>query len=572
MLLKWRESPARQPCLCFRLAIDRSRSGEILKILGATILGLSLMMNAHADSGRSSGRTGDDKSRLETGISRFTFDGWAGPELRVWTYVPSSVSADAPILFVMHGVERDAKRYIEDWARTAERYGVILIAPEFDERRFPGPEAYNQGGVIDPRTGKKRNPETWAFSVIEPLFDEVKHRTNSRTKTYSLYGHSAGAQFVHRFVMLAHPVRLDHAVAANAGWYTLFDPDRPFPQGMRLNKQDYVLDRTGFAERLTILLGTEDIESDDRNLRDDAWARGQGQNRFERGQAFFLHAKQVAGSRSPAFNWRLKYAPGVAHENRKMALFAASILFRQKRRETQPEFLLELIWEDPPGRCDPADRPSPQLMGLSNVACGTLQGVRVDAWAARSGSMQQDESVVLLDQPIGISEEGELPQRLVSSLKVALIDAEGKDPRESARLERKVEDVAGRGANLIVLINSPTDGRIRKTDRYTLFHMPRQKLSRKDRDAGCAVCDRSVLISFLPDPKIRTVRIQVYPSRVPGLPIMAADTSADSSQWRTYVEAVRRIVGRTKDKVRFDAGQDELGDHLAFEIDWPRRD
>ncbi len=566
-----RESLSRQAGLCFRLAIDRSWSGGFHKLLGATILGLSLMMTAHADSGRSSGRTGDDKSRLETGISRFMFDGWAGPELRVWTYVPSSVSADAPILFVMHGVERDAKRYIEDWARTAERYGVILIAPEFDDRRFPGPEAYNQGGVIDPRTGRKRNPETWTFSVIEPLFDEVKHRTNSRTQTYSLYGHSAGAQFVHRFVMLAHPVRLDHAVAANAGWYTLFDSDRPFPQGMRLNKRDYVLDRSGFSERLTILLGTEDIESDDRNLRDDAWAREQGQNRFERGQAFFLHAKQAAGSKSPAFNWRLRYAPGVGHENRKMALYAASVLFRQERRETLPEFLLELRRDEDPGPCEAADRPSRQFMGLPNVACGALSGARIEAWAARPGSMQQDGAAVLLDQPIGIRDEGRPSQRLASSLKVALIDAEGKDPRESARLERKVEDVAGRGANLILLINSPTDGRIRKTDRYTLFHLPRQKPGRRDRDAGCAACDRPVLISFVPDPKRRTVRIQVYPSRATGLPGAAA-ASPDPSQWRAYVEAVRRIAGRTKDKVRFDAGQDELGDHLSFEIDWPRRD
>ena len=567
-----RECLARQACLCFQLAIDRSWSGGVYKFLGATILGLSLMMNAHADSPRSSGRSGDDKSRLETGISRFMFDGWEGPELRVWTYVPSSVSADAPILFVMHGVERDAKRYIEDWARTAERYGVILIAPEFDERRFPGPEAYNQGGVIDPSTGRKRKRETWTFSVIEPLFDDVKRRTGSRAPTYSLYGHSAGAQFVHRFVMLAHPVRLDHAVAANAGWYTLFDLDRGFPQGMRLNKQDSVLDKSGFAERLTILLGTEDIESDDRNLRDDAWARKQGQNRFERGQAFFSHAKQVAGSKAPAFNWRLKYAPGVAHENRKMALYAAGILFRHKRGETQPEFLLELRRDDAPGSCDPADLSARRLMRLSNVACGLLAGVRIDAWAAWSGSMQQNGSGVMLDQPIANRDEGDLQPRLVGSLKVALIDAEGKDPKESARLERKVEDVAGRGAQLILLLNSPTDGRIRKSDRYTLFHLPRQRQSRRDRDAGCAVCDRPVLISFVPDAKKQTVRVQVYPSWAAGLPIAAADASADPSPWRTYVEAVRRIIARTKDKVRFDAGQDELGDHLAFEIEWPRRD
>jgi len=523
------------------------------------------MMNAQADSGGSSGRSGEDKARLETGISRFMFDGWAGPELRVWTYVPSSVSADAPILFVMHGVERDAKRYIEDWARTAERFGVILIAPEFDERRFPGPESYNQGGVIDPRTGKTRDPNSWTFSVIEPLFDEVKRRAGSRAGTYSIYGHSAGAQFVHRFVMLAHPVHLDHAVAANAGWYTWFDPDRPFPQGMRLKKHNYVLDRSGFAERLTILLGTEDIESDDRNLRDDAWARGQGQNRLERGRAFFEHAREIAGSRAPLFRWRLQYAPGVAHENRKMAVYAADILFRQTDFEPSPEVLLVLSRGERTDWCEDAARPAQKLVGLSKKACGGVADARLDAWAVRAGTWQQSETVALLDQPIGINDEGELPQRLANSLKVALIDAEGKDPRESSRLERNVEGVVERGADLVLLINSPTGGRVRKADQYTLVHLPRQKTSRQDRDTDLKRSAPTTLIALAPDTSRRVIGIRVYPSWTPG-------KGSDPARWAPFVESVRRTVTHTREKVRFEAGQDELGDYLAFEVDWPRRE
>jgi hypothetical protein len=535
----------------------------ILKQFGAALLGLSLIMNAHADGGRSSGQSADDKSLFETGISRFVFEGWAGPKLRVWTYVPSSAPADARILFVLHGVERDAKRYMEDWVRIAERHGVILVAPEFDERRFPGPEYYNQGGVIDPRSGRTRDTKTWTFSVIEPLFDEVRRRTGSKASAYSMYGHSAGAQFVHRFVMLAHPVRLDHAVAANAGWYTWFDPDRPFPKGMDLGRR-FGPDRAAFAERLTILLGTEDIETDDRNLRDDAWTRKQGANRFERGRAFFAHAEATANSSLSAFGWQLKYAPGVAHENRKMALYAASVLFQAKDHEARTQFFLELNPAEEGRGCEPVDGGWPWRLGLTKAACGNLADVAIGVWADQDGAMEEAGSAILIDQPIGRKDTAEPPQRLPRSVRIALIDAAGKDPRESSRLEKKVEDVVDQGAHLVILLNSPTDGRIRKADRYTLFHVPRQKQSRRDRESGCRSCGRELLMAFAPEAAGRTVRVRFYPAN-------GAGKNADTSQSDVFAGTVRRIVSRTKDKVRFEAGRDAHGDYLSFEIDWPRQ-
>lgn len=561
----WLESRACRHRWRFCLACSGRSAGRVLKRIGAAILGLSLMINAHADSGPAPERSGDDTSRLETGISRFVFDGWAGPELRVWTYVPSSVSVDAPILFVMHGVERDAKRYIEDWARTAERFGVILIAPEFDERRFPGPESYNQGGVIDPRTGTKRDPESWTFSVIEPLFDEVRRMAGSRVGTYSMYGHSAGAQFVHRFVMLAHPAHLDHAVAANAGWYTWFDPDRAFPQGMKLHKRDLALDRSGLGERLTVLLGTEDTESDDRNLRDDAWTREQGQNRLERGRAFFAHAQDTAASSAPSFRWRLRYAPGVAHDNRKIAVHAASILFGQDAPDVQPDVLLAVSDDEQAGTCEMAERSDQTLFGLSKTICGAVAGFRLDAWASRSGSLEQSETVVILDQPIGRDDEPDNPQRLARSLTIALIDAQGKDPRESSKLERRVSGVVERGADLVLLVNSPTDGRVRKAEHHALFHLPRQRSRRRDHDADATRANPATLLALLPDTAKQTIEVRVYTSWVAGARLHPAD-------WAPFVESVRRVVSRTRDKVPFEAGRDEQGDYLAFEIDWPRRD
>lgn len=43
---------------------------------------------------------------------RFMFDRWAGPALPVWYLRPAGTPPDAPVVFVMHGVKRDADRYL----------------------------------------------------------------------------------------------------------------------------------------------------------------------------------------------------------------------------------------------------------------------------------------------------------------------------------------------------------------------------------------------------------------------------------------------------------------------------
>jgi hypothetical protein len=56
-----------------------------------------------------------------------------------------------------------------------------------------------------------------------------------RVEGYYLYGHSAGAQFVHRHLAFicagGNPLRVIRAVAANAGFYTEPTFEVPFPFG-----------------------------------------------------------------------------------------------------------------------------------------------------------------------------------------------------------------------------------------------------------------------------------------------------------------------------------------------------
>jgi poly(3-hydroxybutyrate) depolymerase len=166
--------------------------------------------------------------------SRFVFTVWAGPELPVWYQLPDQVTPDTPVVFVMHGVNRDADRYRDEWADLARMHEFIVIVPEFGKADFPGSLGYNTGYFTN-SDGTPRPRAQWAFAAIEPLFDEVRQRFGTRAAGYTLYGHSAGAQFVHRYVLFMPDARIDQAIAANAGWYTMPDPAIAFPYGLEVS-------------------------------------------------------------------------------------------------------------------------------------------------------------------------------------------------------------------------------------------------------------------------------------------------------------------------------------------------
>lgn len=256
---------------------------------------------------------------------RFLFDGWAGPALRVWYQAPDEVTATTPVVFVMHGVKRDADRYFAEWAPLAARHGFILVVPEFTHADFPGALGYNTG-YFENRDGTTRPRELWSFAAIEPLFDAVKARTGTRVPAYALYGHSAGGQFVHRYVLFTPGARLSRAVAANAGWYTMPDLTVAYPYGLAGSPVESSALKLALEKPLTILLGTADTNVNDPNLRKTPEANAQGPHRHARGERFYGAGKAAAGQLCAAFGWRLEKVPGVGHENGRMAIAAASLL------------------------------------------------------------------------------------------------------------------------------------------------------------------------------------------------------------------------------------------------------
>ena len=130
---------------------------------------------------------------------------------QVFAYLPRAVETNAPVnvVFVMHGVNRDAEQEfrrsvpagIEPRAALPEQHNVLLLVPEFSHALFPGRNAYNFGDVVEDEDPARRRPrERWAFSSIDGIFTALRTALHLNAQGFHLFGHSAGAQFVHRFV------------------------------------------------------------------------------------------------------------------------------------------------------------------------------------------------------------------------------------------------------------------------------------------------------------------------------------------------------------------------------------
>jgi pimeloyl-ACP methyl ester carboxylesterase len=165
------------------------------------------------------------------------------------------------------------------------------------------------------------------FELIEHLFDEVAVRSGNANSVYYLYGHSAGAQFVHRMLLLKPDARIKRAVAANAGFYTLPRFAEEYPYGLVQSGLAANAVQGAFGKDLTILLGEADTLENQHNLNRSPGAMLQGKHRFARGMNFYKVAQEESGKSGVALTWKLKTVPGSGHSNIKMAAAAAQALF-----------------------------------------------------------------------------------------------------------------------------------------------------------------------------------------------------------------------------------------------------
>jgi len=243
----------------------------------------------------------------------------------VWYHCPEGELSDLPVVFVLHGASRNANDYRDAWTPHADAHRFLLLALEFSNVNYPDDRTFNLGNVF--AKDDTRNDEAdWSFGVVEGVFDYVRQEGGLKAESYGFYGHSAGSQFVHRFLYFMHQNRAHIFLAANAGWYTMPTFEQVYPYGLAGSELAVEDLKRALSHRVVVLLGTDDVNENHPKLRRTPEAMIQGKHRFERGHTFFEMAKQEAEALDVSFNWQLDTVPDVGHNNAGMARVAVQYL------------------------------------------------------------------------------------------------------------------------------------------------------------------------------------------------------------------------------------------------------
>ena len=228
--------------------------------------------------------------------------------LSCWLALPPRISADAPPLVAVHGISRGARDQAARFAPRAAVLGRPVIAPLFDERRWP---RYQQ--VV--RRGR-------ADLALLALMTELRLQGIWRTETIDLVGYSGGAQFVHRFAML-YPDLVRRLTVTSAGWYT-FPDDAAFPYGLAARpgrRDDWGPRLAAGLDRflrlsIQVCVGARDHIPDPATRSRPDVDRQQGGDRMTRAKRWVSALRRVASMRgiTPCLDFRV--LPDCGHDFR----------------------------------------------------------------------------------------------------------------------------------------------------------------------------------------------------------------------------------------------------------------
>ena len=140
-----------------------------------------------------------------------------------------------------------------------------------------------------------------------------------------MFGHSAGGQFSHRYLMLSDNPKIDKAVIANPGWYTFLAGAR-YPYGIKdipvsISNEGV---KNFLSMRNTLMLGSKDTGSSSLNMSPGAMK--QGEDRLSRGNNYFNSLIKTTKENNIPFRWNYHLVEGVDHDFRKMSDAAAKVL------------------------------------------------------------------------------------------------------------------------------------------------------------------------------------------------------------------------------------------------------
>lgn len=260
----------------------------------------------------------------------FVFDGYEplkDKPVTVYYQIPKNGNMKTmPILFIFPGESRDADAHLQLFSSWADTHGIMLFALQYGSDLYPTTTEYILGGMNTRQSSSGLLPrEQWNFNYVETLFNGILQFTKGTQTTYDMWGHSAGAQFVHRYVTFMPDARIGKAVACNSGWYTMPDLTVAFPYGLReVSDADNQLQQKALSRKLYVYSGGADTSTI--GLNDNEGSMAQGKNRNERAHYYYLQSQQIAKQLGYSFGWTFAEVPGVGHDPAGMAEGSRQVL------------------------------------------------------------------------------------------------------------------------------------------------------------------------------------------------------------------------------------------------------
>lgn len=242
---------------------------------------------------------------------------WSGNPVDVLTYSPAGLPKDRPVVMSLHGYSRMAAPMMERWRPLADIHGFHVIVPHFDDEYFPG-DSYAMGGRDMGVSGQR------PIDALSQIFDQAKAHAGLTASEFGLFGHSAGAQLAHRYLMFGDEARVRAAVVSAAGWFTMPDPESRWPYGLAGTPVDLVDLDPLWQKKVLLLVGDSDVGSQD--LRWTGEALAQGMTRIARSRSYYNRACKVAAQRGVEIDWQIEMVGDCGHESSKPIERAALFL------------------------------------------------------------------------------------------------------------------------------------------------------------------------------------------------------------------------------------------------------
>lgn len=262
-----------------------------------------------------------DKSRFATLIA---YNPRHGIRIPLRMYLPKDVSSCSKVIFSIHGVRRNANKYRNIFIPHAHDENVLIVAPELSDPFYASPLALTMGNMCTRTKQVELLPQLdWAFTHLYEVF-QLLRMTFPAVQSFSVFGHSAGAQFAHRMLLFSEYQEMESVVAANPGWLTVLDREVALPYGIKDMFENEQI-KNIMSRKLVIMAGDSDVDQDEK-LRMSENALRQGSNRLERAQYAFSAAKRLADNLECDLNWQLVVVPKVAHSSRSIAATAVKYL------------------------------------------------------------------------------------------------------------------------------------------------------------------------------------------------------------------------------------------------------